>query len=168
MSMHDYPLTAPVAFLIDHEVAAYIMLNQDQTNDCVPDGVKKILDADDFAAAIKRYDRALRDEQYFNIEDAHEVLESYDVDHIYASGFDGSTTALDRSLQEIADKGEDFSDDFIAYLEPMYQASLFNAPYKGIEDLLLEFKNKLAPVGAFPSDFDWASKLVKVEGTYFA
>lgn len=41
MSMRDYPLTAPVAFIIDHEVAAYITLNRDRTNDCVPEGVQK-------------------------------------------------------------------------------------------------------------------------------
>lgn len=168
MSMRDYPLTAPVAFIIDHEVAVYITLNRDRTNDCVPEGVQKILDANDFAAAIKRYDRALRDEQYFNVEDAHEVLDSYDVEHVYTSSFDGSTTALDRNLQELPDGGEDYDDDFIAFLEPMYQASLFHSPYKGIDDLLLEFKTQLAPLGAFPPDFDWASKLVKVSGTYFS
>lgn len=167
MPMKNYPLVAPLAFLIDAEVTAYLVLKQDQGGNDVPDEVQELLDAGKFGEAAKNKDEVLADNCYFEVVGAREVLSSFDVEHICHSSFDGAVCHLDRKLNETG-VTESYSDDYIVFIEPKHPASLFHAPYENIDEVLSEFKESLCPLGDFPPDFDWAGKLVSISGIYFA
>lgn len=167
MSMRDYPVTVPVAFLVDAEVSAYLMVKRDKENDYVPDDVQKILDAGNFVEDVKNKNKVLEAALYFNVEDAEEILSEFEVEHVFYSNFDGEVNNLDRQLNETG-VSKNCSEDYIVFIEPRYLPSLFHAPYKSIDEVLSEFKEALRPLGDFPPDFDWASKLVSISGTNFA
>lgn len=61
---------------------------------------------------------------------------------------------------------ESYTNGYIVYVKPFNEPEFCKAAYTSIDEIIAEFKKVLAPVGAFPPDFDWASKLVKITGIY--
>lgn len=161
---YTYPVAVPLAFIIDDEVTAYIMLKQDQEHQRVPEDIQKIIDAGDFQAAAKRMDPVLDIASYFERDEAAEVLEEKYVDFGIASEFEGDVTYLDKDFQRV--HNESYTNGYIVYVKPFNEPEFCKAAYTSIDEIIAEFKKVLAPVGAFPSDFDWASKLVKITGIH--
>lgn len=167
MSMKEYPLSAPIAFLIDEEVAAYILLKVTQEDGTTPDAISELLKTPGaFQAAAKNLSSLLNKNDYFDIRDAEEAIEE-DVNVVYASAFDGTADAsLDlKDWPHSWDRS--FSDDYIVFMEPMKSPSYFSTAYENIEAIIQEFRERLEPYGNFPEDFDWSSKLCSISGTYY-
>lgn len=151
---------APLVFIIDDEVAAYIKLKDDLKHDRVPKNVQKLIDDGGFDKAVKNKDLTLDQELYFERNEAAEIMEENYMGFYIASNFFGDVVYLDKKLQRIY--AESYTNGYIVFLRPSRDMDFFKAAYDNIDEIIEEFKKALSPVGAFPPDFDWASKLVEI------
>lgn len=158
------PLTEPLAFLVDDEVTAWLLLKQAKMKHTVSDDVQRLLDAGKFHIAAQEYDPALNNAGLFERNEAAEFLEDYGIDIHIIENFDGSVTYLDDNLQPR--QTECCTNGYLVLLTPDENPSFFRAAYTGLGDIIAEFQRKLARTGAFPDGFPYYDHLVRIKGTY--
>lgn len=161
MSMNTYPIISKPVFFFDREVEAYVCRMFGKQYGDLP---KEIEDMSEEEFAEKARNDTLPKE-FMETYEPCSVNEAID-DVIYASGFEGSVEPAfpDKSDLNLT---QSFDDDFIVYLEPQKEASLFSQAYESPEALVEEFKERLALLN-LPDDFDWFGHLLSIYGTYFS
>lgn len=166
MDAMSYPRVAPLAFIIDDEISAYIILKSDQENNSVPAEIQNLIDTGKFEVAVKRRDEVLEKADYFGRNWAAENLGGMAPTLSVTTEFFGNVYYLDKGLCPVY--AECYSNGYIVFIEPyLGPASFFKATYRNIDELVDEFKHTLEPFGAFPTNFDWASKLVSISGVCY-
>lgn len=169
MSMNTYPLTENAGFAIDIHTAALIVLMDNIKRDQCSDAVKKLLETETPMAII--YKKLIPDEEfddYYDAQYAYEILTDDDVDGVvFASEFTGEVTALDQQINLAfpLPLDEEYQDDFLVYIEPNHMPDYFLRAYDCVNDLLDEYKEKLAPY--LPAEFPIDRNVAKISGTYF-
>lgn len=170
--MNTYPLSHEYALLITPDVAATILIHDFHKNaDTTPEIPETILTALDAGrtpyeiATDPAFKNLIRENDFDNVSDAHDVLQSDDLDGtVYCSEFQGEANTPE-GFGEGARIAMNYDDDFIAMLVPEKQPSLFEAAYDDYADLLDEYKRRLEDyVGP---GFPYARFIVNVFGTYF-
>lgn len=163
MSMHDYPIDSPVAFLIDREVMAYINLAELDGTEEIPEGLKNL-------SRKEQVKKVLSGEVIFN--DAfnpyvcEEILDACGHTLCRTSEFDGTVTHLSFDDGRFVDRDEeDMSQERLLWMEPMKEMSYFKAAYRSFDELVDEFRKEFADDGFFPEDFDFAAHIVAIYGT---
>lgn len=165
MSMNTYPLCIPVAFFIDYEVAAYIILKQDVINGTVPDTIDRMLRDGTFVAAAKSgANQTLKNESYYDVSLASDILAALNIDHCYCSQFNGDVDYLNPDLTY--QRSLELCNSAITLIEPNRQSSPIEAAYTSVEEIMFEFKAALQSIDTIPTNFDWYSKLVETDGVY--
>lgn len=174
MSMNTYALTQKCALVVTPEAACAILLKEAfggaDGAAHIPKNALAALEsgrapwdvADDPA-----FRRELEDDGWFNVSDAHDVLQAADLDGVvYCSEFDG--TAAPASSDGFGDeksKEIGFDDDYLAFLAPNKEPSLFVAAYRSKDDLLQEYEERLS--GFVGPGFPYGRFVMDVDGTYF-
>lgn len=161
MSMRDYPINT-TGFLLDAEVVAYICLSWARSEDDIPEEIQALLDDGTFAAKAKA---GVLPCNYSDVSVADEL--SDEDTFCFCSEFAGEIKTLfpEKAKSPI---DEDYDDDYIAIFEVARESNLFHAAYESPDELLCEFKEKLADCDVkLPEDFDWWAHIVTVNGTYF-
>ena len=84
----------------------------------------------------------------------------------YISDFTGEAKYIeDSGSDEWGSDTEYFNGDYIYYIPINRMASLFQAPYRDMEDMIADFKSR---VGKYmPKDFDYRNNLRHIIGTYW-
>lgn len=155
MSMREYPVYEPAAFLIDEELAAYINLSLDKKNNNVPEEIENLLKDGSFAAKAKKNE----------LPCGYSECEPFEDKIVKASNFTGNADVIEGDTYQV------FDDDNLCYL-PGKELKLYEAAYKDKEDMLQHFKESLAEVldgelPELPKDFDWWEHIVSIVGTVF-
>lgn len=168
MPMNTYPLEQKAVLDIDPKLAAAIIL-RDMYEDpefTLPEKLKALLDAGEPAWRItegREFAAWLTENDCYNVSDAHDVLESRDVDSlVHCSEFQGSSSQCE-GFTGAGDKSWD--DDFVCFLIPEQEPDLFKAAYETPEDLITEYREKLEPI--IGPGFDYSRHIMDVSGTYF-
>lgn len=163
--MRTYGLHVDAAFLIDEEVAAYIILNDDRKNGKVPEAIEETLANNTFVSLARKAE--LPDGEYANVSLVYEFLDSCPYGDVCCAEFSGEAISLQpQSCAHLILR--EYQDDFIAYLPAARDADLFEAAYSSIEEIRDEFMSTLKGCGIeFPEDFDWLAHIVSIEGAYF-
>lgn len=174
MSMQTYPFEEKAALVIDHLMAAAVILSDSFR--CDPDmlepGIRAALESGvpAWQAASDPANKPwLEDNDYFNISDAHDILENAGVDPlVHCSEFDGDAGPADgfENVPGAMAASGHWEDDFACFVTPERGSGLFKAAYSSPQELLGEYEEKMAPfLGA---GFDYARHVADVTGTYFA
>lgn len=158
------PLTEPLAFLVDDEVTAWLLLKQAKLEHTVSEDVQRLLDTGKFHIAAQEHDPALDDAGFFERNEAAEFLEEHGVDIRIVENFDGSVAYLDDNLQPR--QTEWYTNGYLVLMTPDEKPNFFRAAYTGLGDIITEFQRKLARIGAFPDGFPYYDHLVRIKGTY--
>lgn len=158
MSMYEYPVVEEGCFLIDRAVAPWIWRNLAQKDGNVPEGLQGV-DDETFKSMIENNELP---EGYCGLSDLFDVLNEKNIPGlIWCSDFSGEGSSLRGDALEFELDGSE-----ILYIQPEREATLFQAAYSSFEELVEEFKHKLAGLG-IPDDFDWEGHVVKINGTNF-
>lgn len=162
MANHEYPFISNGAFYISRDVIPSLNLHcAKQANMEIPEGIS-IIPAHEFS---ERYysDGYGSFFDTIEIEDWMKVIPGL----CYALCYEGSISTMfpEKAMKPIT---ESFSsgDDTITVLECAKEADLFRAAYKDLDELVAEFKERLAILN-LPDDFDWIGHIVKVSGTTY-
>lgn len=170
--MNTYPLECKYALLITPSVAAAITLHdfhkEADTTPEIPEAILAALESGRTpydVATDPAFQDMIREGDWDNVSDAHDILQNNDVDGIvYCSEFDGEANTSE-GFGDGARIVMNYDDDFIAMLVPLEDASLFEAVYEDYASLLDEYKERLEPyVGP---GFPYARFIADVSGTYF-
>ena len=153
MSMNTYPLDEKAALVITPELAAVINIACRTDEDDRPD-----------PSELSHEQLLLT---YGNINEAYEALEDMNVDGlVYCTEFDGSAYPLSDDGEADSSQEISFLDDFLCYIQPDNEPGLFsNKPYDSMDELVKEFREKLAKV--VPEYFPLRNCICSVSGTYF-
>ena len=95
-----------------------------------------------------------------------EVEEIFGGNIEWISEFTGEARYIeDSGSDEWGSQTEYFDGDYIYYVPIHRMVSLFKAPYKDMDDMIADFKDR---VGEYmPSDFDYRANLRHIIGTYW-
>lgn len=169
MSMNTYPLKEDAGFVIDtHTAALIVLMNNIKRNEC-SEAVKKLLETETPMSIITK--KLIPDEEfddYYDAQYAYEILTDDDVcGVVFASDFTGEVNALDKQINLAfpLPLDEDYQDDLLVYIEPNHMPDYFLKAYDCVNDLLDEYKEKLAPY--LPEGFPIDRNVAKIYGTYF-
>ena len=141
MSMNTYPLQE-TGLVITGELACAIFLQQYQT------------------------DEAAADCGEFSDYDVYDILEGVNADVLYCSEFEGVATPL-KNLGDTEDRDIEFQDDMLVYMPCDHQPSLFSAVYSSFEELVEEYRQKLADAGFTIDRSMIEDHICKINGTYY-
>lgn len=178
MSMNTHPLIIKKAFIVDEEVAAYILRAHDAQMKYLPEEIANMSDTE-FAEAAKRGNLTLCNGVSYvdNMCDILDTLQQHDCSEngfSYVSELDGEVEychmCKDGTYME---DGADFSpltrcfeEDYIIYAEPARSADYFSRSYESEDELVAEYKAYFSEFD-FPEDFNWKAHIVDICGTYF-
>ncbi len=100
-------------------------------------------------------------------EDLDELLEDLWDSGVceYISDFEGEAIKVDADGTLDWDNTEYFYSDDSIYFISLKGPQLFKAPYKNMDDLVNSLKEEVGEY--FPDDFDYASRIRRIEGTTF-
>lgn len=170
MSMHSYPM-ADCGLYVDAEVAAYIRLCWDKKRNSVPQEIQTALDD---AAAFRQAAR----EGTLPLEycgDIGEVMYYHDwesenhpeciLDMLHVTNFDGEIRTM-LPERTAAPLSINLCEDEAVWLPANKGADLFKAAYSSPEELLEEFKTRMADL-ELPDDFDWWAHIIEINGSTF-
>lgn len=158
-------LSVPLAFIIDEEVIAHIMLRADQNDHNVPEEVQALLDAGTFADAAKDTNSSLDDALYFEKDDAADILDAEHVDYNCVADFEGHVDYLADDLAASRQRVF-YNDGYLLYLKAYNDVGPLKAAYPDVDAVVREFKGRLNRLMPDIADFNWADKLVSIKGTY--
>ena len=156
MSMNTYPLTEEAALVITPKLAAII--NSMCMCKCPGDSRQGPVEISEEQLV----------EEYGNVSEAYENLVLRDVDGVcFCSEFEGTATHLvgNEAYQEQEDIC--YEDDYLCYIAPDREISLFNAAYRDMDELIEEFKIKLTERKIDLRGFRLESCICSLSGTYF-
>lgn len=159
MSMYEYPVAEEGCFLIDRTVAPWIWRNLDQQDGTVPEELQGV-DDETFKAMIKNDELPEENDcpgDLFDVLNKKKNIPGL----IWCSDFSGEVSSLRGNALEFKVDGEE-----ILYIQPERESTLFHTAYSSFEELVEEFKHKLAGLG-IPDAFDWEGHIVKINGTNF-
>lgn len=158
-------LSVPLAFIVDEEVVAHILLRHDQENYNVPEKVMALLNAGKFEDAAKDTNSELDDVLYFEKDDAADVMDAAYVDYNSAANFEGHVDYLASDLTTSKQRVF-YNDGYILYLRAYNNPKPLKSAYPDIDAVAKEFQGRLGKLMPDENNFDWTSKLVRIEGTY--
>lgn len=127
-----------------------------------------LLTMDTMKELAKKHCVGFTEEEFENDEFTfyEEVEDIFGGDIEYISEFTGEAMYIeDSGAAEWGSHTEHFNGDYIHYIPINRMVSLFKAPYRDIEDMIADFKNR---VGKYmPEDFDYRANLRHIFGTYW-
>ena len=161
MSMNTYPFKETGAFLVDEEVAAYIILAADRACKMVPAEIEALLNSGEFAALAK--DGKLPCD-YSDTSTALDSFRDLGGEMCFCSEFEGEAHSI---FDDELDSERSWSTDILCYMPAAREPELFRAVYLDPRELIDEHKNAFDDAGVvLPEDFNWKSHIVYIEGTY--
>lgn len=159
MSMCEYPIVEEGCFLIDQAVAPWIWRKLDQQAGTISEELQGI-DDESFKAMLRNDE--LPEEYYRGDGDLFDILNKKNIPGlICCNDFSGEVSSLRGNALEFNLDGAE-----LLYIQPEQESTLFHAAYSSFEELVEEFKHKLAGLG-IPDNFDWEGHIVKINGTNF-
>ena len=172
MSMNTYPFEQKCALVVTPAVACAMLLKDSIDNgvetDFIPDEIKAAIEAGRRFLEIAEdpgFTDALDNNGWRSVSDAYDMLETYDVDGmVHCSEFDGSAE-ISEGFGDEKSQSISFEDDFVLFLTPMRGPSLFSQAYASRDELVQEYKDRLAQF--LDDDFPYARYIMDVSGTYF-
>ncbi len=173
MSMNTYPLEQPCALVITPEMACAILLKDaldgEDAEGMIPESVLLALN-DGLSpwdcATDPGFRELLAENDWFSVSDAHDVLEADGLDGVvHCSEFDGEANpSTGDGFGDEKSGSIRFDDEFLAYLAPENSSSLFKPAYASKDELLEEYKSRLADY--LPEGFPYTRFVMDVSGTY--
>lgn len=171
MSMQTYPFEEKCAFVFDHVAAATILIADYFKNspEALCEALRERLENKAMtpyqAARSQEFNGWLTDNDFFNVSDAYDILEGAGVDGlVHCSEFQGDACTAPE-FSEYGLMTMSYDDDYVAFLTPANESSLFRPAYETHAALLDEYKAKLIPF--LGEDFSYGARIMDVHGTYF-
>ena len=172
MSMSTYPFEQKCALVVTPAVACAMLLKDDVENNVEPESLPQ--EIQDAVAAGRSYLDIAEDKDlvdvldnggWRSVSDAHDLLESHDVDGlVHCSEFEGSAE-IAEGFGDGKSAAIGYEDDFVLFLVPARDPSLFSQAYASRDELVQEYRDKLSPF--LDADFPYARYIMDVSGTYF-
>ena len=167
MSMNTYPLEHSAAFFIDDDAATMILLQHDLEDNALSPALKELVTTHGiYKVVIEKMIPEDEVDEYSDTQYAMEILIDKIEETGFASEFEGEIQSIFPEKSETGEALEvNCSDDFITYIIPENEPSLFKKAYDSPDDLYREFKNKLEPY--LPEEFPFWRNIVSIYGTYY-
>lgn len=190
---HNYieDIREPLAFIIDWQVAPYIILASDKCSHTTPPEIQTMVNSGRFQDVLKGPYRpsqlgaanyldpvnasvalgvrfSIFTDSYVNIYGRiHYLDKNGDIEYtkcIHTKEFTKQVTFEDKNGLPIrSEECEGGVDDALVFIRPKKKSTPFKAAYASVDEFITEIKAKLEPLGTFPPDFNWAEHVVAID-----